>query len=109
MKEICFTFDAFGQWSEQGRSIVCCGMKVGVEWRLSVAARPNIYGRSATFPLFSLLLSSPLSQPPHLGEKLESFQPHGLATYLGWPATPWLPYKRAAKGSLVLHPTSSQA
>jgi hypothetical protein len=31
------------------------------------------------------------------------------ATYLGWSATPWLPYKRAAKGSLVLHPTSSHA
>jgi hypothetical protein len=80
-----------------------------------VAARPNIYGRPATFPLFSLLsllLSSPLSQPPHLGDKLESFWPHGLAaptTYLGRLATPWLPYKRVAKGSLVLHSISSQA
>jgi hypothetical protein len=47
-----------------------------------VAARPNIYGRPATFPLFSLLsvlLSSPLSEPPHLGHKLESFWQHGLA------------------------------
>jgi hypothetical protein len=47
-----------------------------------VATRPNIYGRPATFPLFSLLsllLSSPLSHPLHLGDKLESFWPHGLA------------------------------
>jgi hypothetical protein len=39
-------------------------------------------GRPATFPLFpllSLLLSSSLSQPPHLGDKLESFWPHELA------------------------------
>jgi hypothetical protein len=39
-------------------------------------------GHPATFPLFSLLsllLSSPLSEPPHLGNKLESFWPHGLA------------------------------
>jgi hypothetical protein len=28
---------------------------------------------------------------------------------MGWPATPWLPYKRVAKESLLLHPTSSQA
>jgi hypothetical protein len=39
-----------------------------------------------------------------------------LATWAGWPttsfgrpATPWLPYKRVIKGSLLLHPTSSQA
>jgi hypothetical protein len=31
------------------------------------------------------------------------------ATYLGRPATPWLPDKRAAKGSLVLRLKSSQA
>jgi hypothetical protein len=30
-------------------------------------------------PPCSLLLSSSLSQPPHLGDKLESFWPHGLA------------------------------
>jgi hypothetical protein len=29
------------------------------------------------------------------------------ATILGHIATPWLPYKRVAKGSLLLHPTSS--
>jgi hypothetical protein len=40
-----------------------------------------ICGRPATFPLFSLLallLYSALSQPPHLGDKLESFCPHGF-------------------------------
>jgi hypothetical protein len=47
-----------------------------------VATRPKIYGRSATFPLFSLLsllLSPSLSQPPHLEDKLESFWQHELA------------------------------
>jgi hypothetical protein len=44
-------------------------MKVGIEWRPSMASRQKIGGRSAT---------------------------------------PWLPYKRVAKGSLLLHPTSSQ-
>jgi hypothetical protein len=29
------------------------------------------------------------------------------ATYLGRSTTPWLPYKRVAKGSVVLHPISS--
>jgi hypothetical protein len=57
-------------------------MKVGVEWRPSVAAQSKIYGQLATFSLFSLLsllLSSSLSQPLHLGDKLESFWSHGLA------------------------------
>jgi hypothetical protein len=31
-----------------------------------------------------------------------------LATSLGRPVTPWVPYKRVAKGSLLLHTTSSQ-
>jgi hypothetical protein len=31
MKEICFTFDAFGQWSELERSKMWSRMKVGVE------------------------------------------------------------------------------
>jgi hypothetical protein len=47
-----------------------------------VAAQPNIYGWLATFPLFSLrplLLYSSLSQPPNLGDKLESLWPHDLA------------------------------
>jgi hypothetical protein len=79
-----------------------------------VTARPKIYGRPATlllFPLLSLPLSSSLSQPPHLEDKLESFWPHRLAA---WPPTlagrPHLgsPYKRAAKGNILLHPTSSK-
>jgi hypothetical protein len=76
MKGICFTFDAFGQWSEHERSKMWSRRKVGVQWWLSVAARPKIYGWPATFPLFSLLsllLSSSLSQPPHLEDKLERF------------------------------------
>jgi hypothetical protein len=92
MKGICFTFDAFGQWGEYERSKMWCRMKVGVEWRPSVAARQKIYARPATIPLFSLLsllLYSSLSQPPHLGDKLESFWPHGLAarppTLASWP------------------------
>jgi hypothetical protein len=87
--------------------------EVGVEFRPSVVTRRKIYGRPTIFPLFSLLslpLSSSLSQPPHLGDKLESFWPHGLAawppTLAARPATPWLPYKRAANGSLLLHPTN---
>jgi hypothetical protein len=51
-------------------------------WVEAKCIRPKIYGWLATFPLFShiyLLLSSSLSQPPHLGDKLESFWPHGLA------------------------------
>jgi hypothetical protein len=71
-------------------------------------------GRPATFPIFSLLsliLSSSLSQPPHLGDTLENFWQHGLAARPPSLADrpPWLPYKRTAKGRLLLHPTSSQA
>jgi hypothetical protein len=70
-----------------------------------VVARPNIYGRLATFPLFfllSLLLSSALSQPPHLGDNLESFWPHGLTTHPptlpGWPHL-GSPIKGLSKGA----------
>jgi hypothetical protein len=70
MKGICFTFDAFGQWSEHDRSKMKWRMKVGIELRPSMADRPKIGGR---------------------------------------PTTSWLPYKRVVKGSLLLHPTSSQA
>jgi hypothetical protein len=31
MKGICFTFDAFGQWSEHDRSKMKWRMKVGIE------------------------------------------------------------------------------
>jgi hypothetical protein len=32
MKGICFTFDAFGQWSEHERSKMWSRRKVGVQW-----------------------------------------------------------------------------
>jgi hypothetical protein len=44
MKEIYFTFDAFGQWSEHDRSKMKCRMKVWVEWRPSMASWPKIGG-----------------------------------------------------------------
>jgi hypothetical protein len=53
MKGICFTFDAFGQWSEHDRSKMKWRMKVEVEWRPSMAGRPKIDGRPATFSPFS--------------------------------------------------------
>jgi hypothetical protein len=37
MKEIYFTFDAFGQWSEHDRSKMKWRLKVGIEWRPSMA------------------------------------------------------------------------
>jgi hypothetical protein len=46
-KEICFAFDAFGQWR----------MKVEIEWSPSIAGRPMICSRPTTF---SLLSSFPL-------------------------------------------------
>jgi hypothetical protein len=39
MKGICFTFDAFGQRSEHDRSKMKWRMKVGIEWRPSMAGR----------------------------------------------------------------------
>jgi hypothetical protein len=53
MKGICFIFDAFGQWSEHDRSKMKWRMKVGVEWRLSMACPTKIGGRPATFSLLS--------------------------------------------------------
>jgi hypothetical protein len=53
MKGICFTFDAFGQWSEHDRSNKKWRLKGGVEWRPSMAGRPKIGGWLATFSLFS--------------------------------------------------------
>jgi hypothetical protein len=61
MKEICLTFDAFGQWSKHDRSKMKWWMKVGVEWRPSIAGRPKIGCRLATF---SLLSSFPLHYLP---------------------------------------------
>jgi hypothetical protein len=69
MKGIFFAFDAFGQWSEHDRSKMKWRMKVGIEWRLSLAGRPKNGGRPATFSLLSPPLSPSLAQPPHLGTK----------------------------------------
>jgi hypothetical protein len=61
MKGICFAFDTFGQWNEHDRSKMKWRMKVGIEWRPSMAGRPKIGGRLATF---SLLSSFPLHYLP---------------------------------------------
>jgi hypothetical protein len=53
MKGICFTFDAFGQWSGHDRSKMKWRIKVGFEWRPSMVGWPNISGWPATFSLFS--------------------------------------------------------
>jgi hypothetical protein len=113
MKGICFAFHAFGQWSEHGRSKMKWMMKVGVEWRPSMAGRPNIGDRPATF---SLLSSFPLHYLPlYLNHDTFEQSRGAMATWAGRPATilgqsttSWLTYKRVAKGSLLLHPTSSQ-
>jgi hypothetical protein len=113
MKGICFTFDAFDQWSERDRSKMEWRMKVGIEWRPSMASQPKNGGRPATI---SLLSSFPLNYLPFsstttpLGQSLGTLATWAgrPVTILGRPATPWLPYKRVAKGSLLLLPTSSQ-
>jgi hypothetical protein len=56
MKRIDFAFDVFGQRSEHDRSKMKWRMKVGIEWRPSMAGRPKIGGRSATFFLLSSFL-----------------------------------------------------
>jgi hypothetical protein len=56
-------------------------MKVGIEWRSSMAGRPKIGGRPTTFSLrssFPLHYIS-LAQPPHLWDKVEEQWPHRLA------------------------------
>jgi hypothetical protein len=53
MKGICFTFDAFGQWSEHDRSKMEWTMKVGIEWWSSMAGRLKIGGWPVTFSLLS--------------------------------------------------------
>jgi hypothetical protein len=70
-----------------------------------VAARPP----SPSFPFFRFYyLPLYLNHLLQIGEVSATWVGRS-ATYLGQPATPWLPYKRAAKGSLVLHTISSQA
>jgi hypothetical protein len=63
-------FDAFGQWSEHDRSKMEWKMKIGIEWRPSMASRPKIGDRPATFSLLSPPLSHSLDQPPHLWDNV---------------------------------------
>jgi hypothetical protein len=105
MKGIGFTFDAFGQWSEHDRSKMKWRMKVGIEWRPSLAGHPP----SPSFPPFPSTISLFSSTTTPLGQNRGA-----LVTWAGRPApihgrsaTPWLPYTRVAKGSLLHHPTSS--
>jgi hypothetical protein len=87
-------------------------MKVGIEWRPSMAGRPKIGGWLATFSLLSSFtlhyprLSSTTTPLGQNGGALDTWAGHP-AIILGRPATPRLPYKRVAMGSLLLHPTSS--
>jgi hypothetical protein len=114
MKGIWFTFDAFGQWSEHDRSKMKWRMKVGVElspsWQVSqrlVAGRPpspSFLPLPSTIYLFSST-TTPLGQSRG---RMATWACR-LATILGQLAISWLPYKRVAKWSLLLHPISSQA
>jgi hypothetical protein len=74
MKGICFTFDAFGQWSEHDRRKMKWRMKVGVERRPSMAGWPKIFW-PADYLLPHFFLSPPLStslaQPPLLWDKVK--------------------------------------
>jgi hypothetical protein len=107
MKEIYFTFDAFGQWNEHDKSKIKWRMKVGIEWRPSMAGRPP----SPSFSPFPSTISLFSSTTTPLGLSLAALATWASrpATILGRPATPWPPYKRVTKGSLLLHPISSQA
>jgi hypothetical protein len=107
MKGIFFTSDGFGQWTEHERGKMWSRMKVRAEWRPSVAAQPP----SPLFPSLPstifLFISTTAPWGP-IGELLATWASRST-TYHGRPATPWLPYKRTANGSLLFHPTSSQA
>jgi hypothetical protein len=82
-------------------------MKVGIEWGPSMAGWPKIGGHPATF---SLLSSFPSTIYPFSLTTTPLGQCRGaMATWAGRPATSRLPYKRDAKGSLLLHPTCSQS
>jgi hypothetical protein len=112
MKGISFAFNAFSQWSEHDRSKMKWMMKVGIEWRPSMAGQPKIGCRPAiftllfSFPLHYLPLSSTTTPLGQNGGALATWTGRP-ATILDWSANPWLPYKRVAKGSLLFHPTSS--
>jgi hypothetical protein len=61
LKGIGFAFDTFGQWNEHERNKMKWRMKVGIEWRPSMADRPKIGGWA---PTFSLISSFPLHYLP---------------------------------------------
>jgi hypothetical protein len=56
MKEIGFSFVAFGQLSEHYRSKMKWKMKVGIEWGPGMADQPKIGGWLATLSLLSSFL-----------------------------------------------------
>jgi hypothetical protein len=88
MKGICFTFDAFGQWSEHDKSKMEWRMKVGIEWRPSMAGRPKIASQPATV---SLLSTFPLHYLPlYLNHHTFGTKFRGTG-YMGWPPGhhPW--------------------
>jgi hypothetical protein len=98
MKGIGF---AFGQWSEYERNKMKWWMKVGIEWRPSMAGRPKIGVQWATFsllssfPLHCLPLSSTTTPLGQNGGALATWASRP-ATILGRSATPCLPYTRIA-------------
>jgi hypothetical protein len=63
---------------------------------------------STSFPSTIFFFISTIAPWGQIGELLATWV-GCLATYLGRLATLWLPNKRAAKGSLFLHPIRSQA
>jgi hypothetical protein len=88
--------------------------KVEVNWGQSLAGLPKrVADRPSppSFYIFSSTILSFTSTTTTLGDNGGALVTWAsrLATSLGQPVTPWLPYKRVAKGSLLLHPTSSQA
>jgi hypothetical protein len=89
MKGICFTFDAFGQWSEHEGNKIWWRMKVGVEWRPSVAAHQRFMaGRppAPSFPFFPIYYLPLYRSHRTMGTNWRAF------CYMGWPLghLPWL-------------------
>jgi hypothetical protein len=64
-----------------------------------------VYPSFSPFPSTISLFSSTTTPLGQNGGALDTWAGHPT-TILGRPATPWLSYKRVAKGSLPLHPTS---
>jgi hypothetical protein len=104
MKGICFAFYAFGQLSEHDSSKMKSRMKVGIEWRPSVAGGQRmVAGRPPSpsflpFPSTIYLFSSATTT---LGQSRVAMATWASrpATIIGRPATSWLPYKRVLRGA----------